>query len=156
MKKTYFLLLTLFSLVIIFSGCTSSPSAPMGTAAEIADKIFSQAEVESFGMTQPIDDDNIEFYLGSSDYPEFADSVVISPMINIDTRVLYVIRAADKGDVEMIKTKLDENIDPTRLICVSFAMEDVVIDSRGEVIFMTINSDTDQRTALSEAFKTIE
>ena len=154
MKKVYLLAFTV--LLVILIGCTSSSSAPVGTAGEIAEKIFTQAKVESFGMSQPLNDENIEFYLGSSDYPEFADSVVIAPMISIDTRVLYVIRAATKSDVETIKTKLDENIDPARLICVTFAMEDVVIDSRGDVIFMTINSNVEQRTALSEAFKTIE
>jgi len=35
-------------------------------------------------------------------------------------------------------------------------MEDVVIESRGDVIFMTINSDPEQRIALAEAFSTIE
>lgn len=156
MKKTIILLCIVFALVIIFSGCTSGPSTPTGTASEIADKIFTQSGVESFGMSQPISDDNIEFYLGTSDYPVFADAIVVAPMISIDTRVLYVIKAANKSDIETIKTKLDENIDPARLICVTFAMEDVVIDSRGDIIFMTINSDTDQRTALAEAFKTIE
>jgi len=123
---------------------------------EIAEKVFQQAEVQSFGMSQEISAENMEFYLGSLDYPEFADSIVITPMINIDTRVLYVIKAANKGDVETIKTKLNDNIDPTKLICVTFSMEDVVIDSRGDVIFMTINSDLEQRTALADAFNNIE
>ncbi|MFC1929837.1 YbaY family lipoprotein [Chloroflexota bacterium] len=132
-------------------------SAPSGTAAEIADKIFTQAGVESFGMSQSLEkDEDKEFLLGSKDYPEFADSVAITPMISIDTRVLYVIEAANKGDVEVIKTKLDENIDPNKLICVTFTLEDVVIESRGNVIFMTINSKPEQRTALTEAFITIE
>jgi hypothetical protein len=77
-------------------------------------------------------------------------------MISIDTRVLYIIKAANKGDLELIKAQLDEDIDPNRLVCVTFTLEDVVIESRGNVIFMTINSKPEQRTALTEAFKTIE
>jgi putative lipoprotein len=128
-----------------------------GTAAEIADKIFAQAGVESFGMTQSLaTDDAREFYLGSKDYPEFADSAAVTPMINLDTRMLHIIKAANKGDVEIIKTKLEENIDPNRLVCVTFTLEDLVIESRGLVIFMTINSDAEQRAALVAAFMTIE
>jgi hypothetical protein len=51
---------------------------------------------------------------------------------------------------------LDEDIDPQRLICVSFTMEDVVIESRGDVIFMTINSNVEQRDALVTAFAAIQ
>ncbi|MFC1914852.1 hypothetical protein ACFLWK_01190 [Chloroflexota bacterium] len=157
MKKISLLLITVLISISIFTGCAGGESAPVGTAAEIANNIFTQAGVEPFGMSQPLGiTDDIEFFLGASDYPTFADAVVILPMISIDTRVLYVIKAASKGDVETIKTKLDENIDPNRLVCVTFSLEDVVIESRGDVIFMTINSKPEQRTALAEAFKTIE
>ena len=155
MKKLILLIVAVLSLFSVI-GCTSGPTAPVGTAGEIADKIFTKAGVEPFGMSQQITDENMEFYLGSLDYPEFADSMVVTPMINLDTRVLYIIKATNKGDVEMIKTKLDENIDPNKLVCVTFSMEDVVIESRGDIIFMTINSDADQKAALEEAFQTIE
>ena len=108
---------------------------------------------ESYSLAE---DDKREFYLGSTDYPAFADSVAVVPLMRLDTRVLYVIKADKKGDVVKIKATLKENIDPNRLICVTFTLEDVVIDSRGDVIFMTINSDTEQRAALAEAFRTIE
>ena len=77
-------------------------------------------------------------------------------MIRIDTRVLYIIKAANKGDIDTIKIALKENIDTNRLICVTFSLEDVVIESRGDVIFMTINSDAEQRAALAEAFRAID
>ena len=157
LRKTVLVLLAAFVSATILAGCAGGESAPTGSAAEIANKVFTQAGIEPFGMSQPLEKtEDIEFYLGASDYPTFADSTVVLPMISIDTRVLYIIEAASKGDVETIKTKLDENIDPNRLVCVTFSLEDVVIESRGNVIFMTINSDPAQRTALTEAFKTIE
>jgi len=156
MKKIAILLTAITTVVMIFTGC-GGESAPIGTATEIADKIFTQSGVDSFGMSQALEkDEDMEFLLGSADYPPFADAVVIMPMISIDTRVLYVIKAENKGDVEEIKTTLEENIDPDRLICVTFSLEDVVIDSRADVIFMTINSNQEQREALAEAFDTIE
>ena len=157
MKKAAMLLLVATLSATILAGCTRGVSAPTGTAAEIADKVFKQAGVEPFGTSTTLEKDtDREFFLGSKDYPGFADSVVIQPMISLDTRVLYIIKAANKGDVETIKKKLKDNIDPNRLVCVTFSLDDVVIDSRGDVIFMTINSKPEQRTALSEAFKAIE
>lgn len=145
-------------LSMILAGCNPEESAPSGTTDAIADKIFNKSGVvfrapERLSLER---NEDKEFYLGSPDYPEFTDSVVVVPMIRIDTRLLVVIKAANKGDIEEIKTKLKENIDPTRLICVTFTLEDVVIDNRGDVIFMTINSNVEEKAALVEAFKTID
>jgi len=156
MKKTAILLVVLLSLAILM-GCSGEKPAPAGTATEIATKIFAKAQVESFGPYQSLEDDEAkEFYLGSRDYPAFADAVAVIPMISLDTRVLVIIRPADKGSVQEITDKLAQNIDPNRLVCVTFAPEDVVIESRGDVIFLGINSDSEQRKALVEAFKSIE
>ena len=156
MKKMALWLLGTGLLLAVLAGCAGGESAPTGTAAEIADKIFAQAQVENFGMSQGVaTDEDKEFYLGSRDYPAFADAVAIMPMINIDTRVLIVIKAADKGDVADIETKLKENIDPNRVICVTFSLDDVAIESRGDVILLTINTDAEQRASLVEAFGSI-
>lgn len=154
-KLITFILMGVLSITYL-TACAGGESAPTGTAAEIADNVFKEAEVQPFGMPEKLSAENMEFYLGSLDYPEFTDSAVVIPMISIDTRVLYIIKAKNKVDVDAIKTKLNDNIDPTKLICVTFSMEDVVIESRGDVIFMTINSDPEQKTALTEAFNTIE
>ena len=157
MKKVGFLLLVAVLAFSILTGCTGGDSSPSGTASEIADKVFAQSGVEKFGMSDGIQDDSKkEFYLGSKDYPAFADSVVVLPMINIDTRVLAIIKAADKGDAGEIKTKLKANIDPNRVVCVTFTLEDATIESRGDVIFLSINTDAEQRKALLDAFEEID
>ena len=108
-------------------------------------------------MATPIaTDEDMQWLLGSTEYPEFADSVAVMPMINLDTRVLHVIKAANNGEVDDIKAALEKNIDPNHLVCVTFSLEDVIIASRGDVVFMTINSDADQRDALAQAFQVID
>jgi len=149
--------LVVTSALAMLAACAGGAAAPAGTAAEIIDKVFTQASVEPFGMSQSLaTDEDIAFFLGSTDYPPFAEAVAVMPMISIDTRVLVIIKAADKGNVERIKAGLEENIDPNRLVCVTFSPQDVAIESRGDVILMTINTDAEQRTALVEAFKGIE
>ena len=156
MKKTFVLAISVLLLIAALAACGSEEQGPTGTAAEIAEKIFVEAGVDPFGPANPIaTDQDMEWLLGSTEYPEFADSVAVLPLINLDTRVLNVIMAANGDEVEDIKSALDANIDPAHLICVTFALEDVVIESRGDVVFMTINSDHDQRDALVEAFRSI-
>jgi hypothetical protein len=157
MRNKCYVLFIAFVLFIILSGCAKGETAPAGTSAEIADKIFANAQVESFGMSQTIETEaDMEFYLGSTEYPAFADAFAVTPMINIDTRVLIILKAADSSNVDEIKAKLEENIDPNKVVCVTFTLEDVEIESRGDVIFLTINTDPEQRSALLEAFRTIE
>ena len=154
-KKTVVLLILVLSLAALCA-CSKAEPGPAGTAAEIADNIFAASGVENFGMAQALATDaDKELFLGTADYPEFADSVAIMPMINIDTRVMVILRAADQKDVEAIKASLKENIDPNRVVCVTFSLDDVAIESRGDVVFLTINTDAEQRTALVDAFKSI-
>jgi hypothetical protein len=156
MKKTAAMVVLLLSLAIL-TACAGQKPGPTGSAEEIGDRIFTQAQVEPFGPYQSLEDDQAkEFYLGSKDYPAFADSAAALPMISIDTRVLVIIRAAERGSVKEITDKLAQHIDPNRLVCVTFSPEDVVIESRGDVIFLGINSNVEQRQALTEAFKTIQ
>ena len=150
-------LLAVFASLLALVGCAQEQSVPTGTAAEIADKVFTASGVDPFGMQQNLaTDEDYEFYLGASDYPAFSEAAAVMPMINIDTRVLVILKAADKGDVEEIKDSLRENIDPNRVVCVTFSLEDVAIESRGEVILMTINTDAEQRTAMVDAFRSID
>jgi hypothetical protein len=157
MRKMIVLSLVAVLTLTALAACGGGDSGPAGTAAEIADRVFAESGVENFGMAQSLETDaDKELFLGSADYPAFADSVAIMPMINIDTRVLVIIRAADQKDVETIKTSLEENIDPNRVVCVTFSLDDVAIEDRGDVVFLTINTDAEQRTALVEAFQNID
>ena len=156
MKKIFVLIISMLVMVVALTGCASAEQGPSGTAAEIADKIFNEAGADPFGPAAEIETEvNMQWLLGSTDYPQFADSVAVMPLMNLDTRALHVIRAANGEEVEDIKAALAANIDPQRLICVSFSMDDVVIDSRGDIVFVTINTDPDQRAALAEAFQAI-
>jgi hypothetical protein len=157
MKKMALWLFVAVFLLSILVGCAGGQSAPKGTAAEIANKVFAASGVENFGMSQNLKTaEDKEYYLGSTDYPAFSEAIAVTPLINLDTRVLVIIKAADQRKVEDIKTRLRENIDPNRIVCVTFSLEDVAIESRGEVILLTINTDAEQRTAMIEAFKSID
>ena len=159
MQKYLSVAATIVALALLAAGCGGDDSAdePTGTAAEIADKVFTEAGVEPFGEPVPLATDaDLEFYLGSTNYPEFVDSAVVLPMISIDTRTLYILKTESDDQAAEVMEQLEVDVDPARLICVTFTPEDVIIDSRGGVVFMTINSDEAQRVALAEAFEAID
>jgi hypothetical protein len=156
--QAYSRLILVSLLVAVFvSACSSGSAAPTGTAAEIANDVFVEAAVEPFGETLALtSDQEIEYFLGSTDYPPFTDTAVVQPMISIDARILYILEVATEQEAADVVEQLRVDVDPERLICVVFSMDDVVIDSRGTVVFMVIDSNHDERNDLAEAFKTIE
>ena len=143
-------------LVAACSSGSGGSDAPTGTAAEIAQKVFDEAGVESFGQTQTLDSpEEISFFLGSTNYPPFVDTAVVQPMISIDARIMYVLEVSSDEEAADVVTQLGKDIDPNKLVCVTFTMDDVVIDSRGTVVFMVIDANTEERDALASAFKAI-
>ncbi|MCJ7832009.1 MAG: hypothetical protein MUP92_01000 [Actinobacteria bacterium] len=151
------LVLVSLVLAVFTSACSSGSSGPTGTAAEIAANTFTEAKVEPFGETTSLtSDQEIEFFLGSTNYPPFTDSAVVQPMMSIDARIMYILEVATEKEAADVVTQLAVDVDPNRLICVVFSPDDVVIDSRGTVVFMVIDSNHDERNALAEAFKTIK
>jgi len=144
-------------LAALVSACSSGADGPSGTASEIAEKVFVEAGVEPFGPTVSITtDQEIEFFLGSTNYPEFTDTAVAQPMISIDPRILYVLQVATKDQAAETVTQLEADIDPQRLVCVQFSPDDVVISSRGSVVFLVIDSDHAERDALAAAFEAVD
>jgi hypothetical protein len=145
------------AVVVLSSACSSGSDAPTGTASEIAGNVFTEAGVEPFGEPFSLNNDQeIEFFLGSTNYPTFTDTAVVQPMISVDTRILYILEVETEDEAADVVAQLEEDVDPTRLICVTFSVDDVVIDARGNVVFMVIDSDAAERTALADAFASID
>lgn len=155
--KTHAKLLLISVLLVLASACSSGTSAPSGTAAEISDKVFAEAGVEPFGPTTALtSEQDIEYFLGSTNYPTFTDTAVAQPMISIDARILYVLEVSTEDEAAEVVTQLETDVDPARLVCVTFTPDDVVIKSRGTVVFMVIDANPDERNALAAAFDAID
>lgn len=151
------LLIIVSALALMGAACGGGDGAPSGTAEEIAMNVFAEAGVEPFGPALSLQSDqDTEFYLGSTNYPDFVDTAVVIPLINLDTRALYILELDSADEAEEVMEQLETDVDPQKLICVTFAEEDVITDSRDNIVFMVINSDHAERDALAEAFETID
>jgi len=150
-------LIPLLAIVILAAACSSGSSAPSGTAAEIAGKVFATAGVEPFGETIALQSpDQIEYFLGSTNYPAFTDTAVVQPLINLDTRIMYVLVVGSSEEADAVVKQLDKDVDPTKLVCVQFSRDDVVVHTRDNVVFMVIDADHTERDALADAFTSID
>jgi len=148
------------ALVIAVAACGGSGSggsaAPTGNATEVITATFAQANVEMWGEPISITNDDEEvFYLGSTNYPDFTSTAIVQPMISIDPRIAYVLEAASEADAIATMDQLKQDVDPNKLVCVTFSLDDVRQERRGNVVFQVIDSDHAERDALANAFLAI-
>jgi len=138
------------------SAGASKPAAPTGSTVEIAEAVFTESGVEMWGEPVSIADDEwMEYYLGSTNYPEFASTTIVQPMISVDPRMVYVLETKTEEEAIATMEQLTEDVDPARLICVVFSLEDVRQERRGNVVFMVIDGNHAERDALADAFLAI-
>lgn len=110
------------------------------TASEIVQHLVHESGAEFGGsMEDVITDDNRQWFLGAADYPEFLDSAVYAPMMNVDVSLIVVVQTSYE-DAEGLSDLIMESIDPTRLVCVTFDLEeDVVVETYGDWTVLIIN-----------------
>lgn len=109
------------------------------SASEIVQHLVNESGAELFGMEDVITADNQQWFLGAGDYPEFTDSAVFAPMMNVDVSLIVVVKTESLTGEELQALILD-SIDPQRLVCVSFDLEtDVIVDSYGDTTVLIIN-----------------
>lgn len=127
-------------------GCSSSStaqsSALSGSPSEIIEKIYDQMSMDDMPMMMDpieIDEENIEYYLGTSDVL-YEEGAVSEPMISSIAYSLAVIRMQDGADIEETKQTIEQSVNPAKWICVE--AEKVSVVSRDDVILL-IMSDTE-------------
>ena len=102
----------------------------------------------------PVDSENIEYYLGTSDI-EYEEALASEPMMGSIAHSVVLVRTKDNADVEAIKTKIKENVDPRKWICVWVEKEDVIVKNKGNLIILIMVEDETTRTKIEEGFNNL-
>lgn len=151
LKKILFVV-ALFSVALLFTGCgNSNIDDDLG---DLMDKVYAEIpEDERPMMLQQVkvNADNIEYYLGTSDI-SYKEALASEPAIGSIAHSVVLVRVADDASVEDVKTKIKENVDPRKWICVGVEPEDVIVKNRGNLIILILEDDQTTRKALEKGF----
>ncbi len=109
-------------------------------------------EMKSRLHSTEITKDNIENYLGqgTSDV-KFTEGLAQEHMTSSVAYSVVLLRV-DNKDVENIKSKIKETINPRKWICVGVEEEDVIIKSKGNLIIAIVVENEEYRNSISKAF----
>jgi len=150
MKKIFNILLVFVAvfLVINLTGCGSEKNVE-GSLEEIMDKVYASVPEDQRPMMLTnieITDENVEMYLGTSDI-DFKEALASESATGSIAHSVVLIRVNDDADVEAIKEKIEDNVDPRKWICVE--AEEVEVESKGNLIILIMSSkDTAEKIEL--------
>ena len=138
MKKILFMLCALV-LSISLTGCGQKNVE--GTLEEIMDKVYAsipEDERPMMLMNTEITEENVEMYLGTSDI-EFEEALASESATGSIPHSVVIIRVKDNANVEAIKEKIENSVNPRKWICVE--AEEVEVESKGNLIILIMSSE---------------
>ena len=150
-KKLKTLIIALI-LVLTITACGAKNIE--GNLEDIMTKVYSDIKEEERPMglaNTEVTSENIEYYLGTSDI-EYESALASESMIGSIAHSTVLIRTKENADIEAIKTKIKENVDPRKWICVGVEKEDVIIKNKGDLIIVIIVEDQTTREKLDKGY----
>ena len=109
-----------------------------GSLEEIMTKVYANVadDEKPMGLANTeVTDENIEYYLGTSDI-EYKEALASESMTGSIAHSVVLVRVKENADVEATKTKIKENVDPRKWICVGVEEDEVVVKSKGDLIIL--------------------
>ena len=137
--KKIFLIMIMFVMCLTLTACGEKNVE--GTLEEIMTKVYAnipEDERPMMLMNTEINEENIEYYLGTSDI-EYEEALASESMNSSIAHSVVLVRVKDNADIESIKTKIKENVDPRKWICVGVDEEDVVVENKGNLIILIMS-----------------
>ena len=137
--KKIILSLILVMCVMFSYGCMQKNVE--GTLEEIMEKVYAEIPEDERPMmlqNTEVTEENIEYYLGTSDI-EYEEALASESMNSSIAHSVVLVRVKNNADIESIKTKIKENVDPRKWICVGVDEEDVVVENKGNLIILIMS-----------------
>ena len=124
---------------LTLTGCGSQNVE--GTLEEIMTKVYSNLKEDETPMMLnniEVNEENIEMYLGVKDI-EFEEALASESGVGSIAHSVVLLRVKDGADVEKIKEKIEDNVNPRKWICVE--AEEVEVESKGNLILLVMSSE---------------
>ena len=152
MIKKISLLFMLVVLTLSLTGCGNKNVE--GSLEDIMTKVYQDLKEDErpMGLTNTeVTDENVEYYLGTSDI-QYESALASESMVGSIAHSTVLVRVKENSDIESVKTKIKENVNPRKWICVGVEEDDVIIKNKGNLIIVIIVEDEATRNKLDTGF----
>ena len=142
MLKKLGLLTMIFAALFTFTGCGAEKEKNVeGTLEEIMTKVYADIPEEErpmMLMNTEVNAENVEYFLGTADI-EYTEALASESGVGSIPHSVVLVRVNEGADVEAIKTKIKDSINPRKWICVE--AENVIVKSKGDLIILIMTTD---------------
>ena len=153
MKKKLLLVVILMG-ALFLTGCGNIE----GSLEDIMAKVYAnipENERPMMLMNTEINDENVEYFLGSKDI-EYEEALASEPGIGSIAHSVVLVRTKKGANVEAIKDKIEKNVDPRKWVCVGVEKDDIIVESEGDLIILIMVEDEKTRDKLEDSFDNLK
>ena len=153
MKKILLLVVT-FMGALFLTGCGNIE----GSLEDIMAKVYAdipENERPMMLMNTEINDENVEYFLGSKDI-EYEEALASEPGIGSIAHSVVLVRTKKGANIEAIKEKIENSVDPRKWLCVGVEKDDIIVESEGNLIILIMVEDEKTREKLEDSFDNLK
>ena len=148
--KKISLLVVIFTMAFLLTGCGNVEGSLEDIMAQIYADIPDDERPIMLANTE-INEENIEYFLGTKDI-DYVEALASESGIGSIAHSVVLVRVSDDADVEAIKEKIEDNINPRKWICVGVEEDDVIVENKGNLIVLIMVDDETNREKIEESF----
>lgn len=127
-------IIAVFAILLFVTGCGQKNVE--GTLEEIMTKIYKDIPKEERPMelaNTVVTEETVEYFLGTKDI-EYEEALASEPMVSSIAHSVVLVRTKKNANVEEIKRKIQENVNPRKWMCVE--ADEVIVKSKGNLIIL--------------------
>ena len=153
--KRISLVLCLFVFAFLMTGCGEKNVE--GTLEDLMTKVYADIPEEERPMMLTnieVNEENIEVFLGDASI-EYESALASESAVGSIAHSVVLVRTKDNADIEGIKTKIREKVNPRKWVCVCVEKEDVIVENKGNLIILIMVQDENTREKIKTAFNNL-
>ena len=109
---------------------------------------MSEDEMPMFGEDVAINEDNVEWYLGTTE-AVFDEGLAREPLISSIAHSTVLLRVEDEKQIDATMELVRNNVNTNKWVCVGIDPSELVLEKKGNVILMIIDAVGIKDTMLS-------
>ena len=137
--KRFGLIVILFFSVILLTGCGNK--SVEGSLEDLMKGVYKELPEDKTPMmlmNTEVNEENVEYYLGTADI-EYEEALASESGTGSIAHSVVLVRVKENANIEDIKTKIKDNVDSRKWICVQ--AEHVVVKNKGNLIILIMTND---------------
>ena len=154
--KKFSYVLVMLVIVALTVGCGNKNIE--GSLEDIMTKVYAdipENERPMMLMNTEVNDENIEYYLGTKDI-EYEEALASESGIGSIAHSVVLVRTKENADVAEIKEKIKENVNPRKWICVGVEEDDVIVENKGDLIILIMVENENNSEKIDNNFKSLK